>query len=75
MFFGLPPPGFPIFLKEGPLTESERDVVADAGGRCPTEVDESVVGVIDIRLSGGGCNESGRERGRGKLVDEEALKP
>ena len=75
LFFGFPPWDLPIFLKEDPLRDIDRDAVAHAAvGRPPTDVVAMVVGVIDIRFSGGGCRDNGREMGKGNGVEDEGLK-
>ena len=55
------------------MTDNDRDDVADAGG--PTDVVDNVVGVIEIKLRGGGCIGSGRDKGKDSGVDEDGLKP
>ena len=74
LFFGLPP-CLPILLKDVPLADNDRDAVADTPSGRPIEVEQLVVGVIEIKLSGGGCIGRGSDRGKDKGVEDEGLNP
>ena len=57
------------------MTDNDRDDVADAPDRGPADAVDNVVGVIEIKLRGGGGIWRGRDKGKESGVDDDGLKP